>query len=65
MWEAFRFRFLRTPLGWALSLLASALGGYLLFIHAGHVAGALPYVLLLLCPLMHLFGHRHGSHDGR
>ncbi|MFY9315916.1 MAG: DUF2933 domain-containing protein [Burkholderiales bacterium] len=29
--------------------------------HAAHVFGALPYVLLLACPLMHLFGH-HGRH---
>jgi hypothetical protein len=27
--------------------------------------GALPYVLLLLCPIVHLFMHRgHGGHDG-
>ena len=33
--------------------------------HRAHVMGALPYVLLLLCPLMHLFMHRkHGGHHG-
>uniref|UniRef100_UPI0038B65B35 DUF2933 domain-containing protein n=1 Tax=Sabulicella rubraurantiaca TaxID=2811429 RepID=UPI0038B65B35 len=35
--------------------------------HWGHVLGALPYLLLLACPLMHLFmhgGHGH-SHGGR
>jgi hypothetical protein len=36
--------------------------------HTAHVLGALPYLLLLACPLMHLFhhgGHHHGAatHD--
>jgi Protein of unknown function (DUF2933) len=31
--------------------------------HRAHILGALPYLLLLACSLMHLFGgHRHGSH---
>jgi hypothetical protein len=30
--------------------------------HSAHILGALPYVLLLICPLMHYFMHRgHGS----
>ena len=29
--------------------------------HRAHFLGALPYVLLLACPLMHLFMH-HGHH---
>ena len=29
--------------------------------HRAHLYGALPYVLLALCPLMHLF-HGHGGH---
>ncbi|HSL98683.1 MAG TPA: DUF2933 domain-containing protein [Candidatus Limnocylindria bacterium] len=36
--------------------------------HQAHILGALPWVLLLLCPILHLFMHRghngHGSHDG-
>ena len=28
--------------------------------HKAHILGALPYALLLLCPLMHLF---HGGHE--
>jgi len=33
--------------------------------HRAHVLGALPYVLLLLCPMIHLFMHRgHGGHGG-
>jgi len=41
---------------------------YLWLEHRAHLLGALPYVLLLACPLMHLFmhrGHGHGSHDHR
>jgi hypothetical protein len=31
--------------------------------HRAHVPGALPYALLLLCPIIHLFMHRrHGGH---
>ncbi len=33
--------------------------------HQAHVMGALPYLLLLACPLMHLFHHHgHGGHHG-
>lgn len=31
--------------------------------HKAHILGVLPYALLLLCPLMHLF-HGHGNHSG-
>ena len=50
------------------------IAGALLFTeHRAHVLGALIYLPLLLCPLMHFFmhgGHGHGSHgdsdrDGR
>lgn len=34
---------------------------YLLREHWGHLAGYWPYLLLLACPLMHLF-HGHGGH---
>jgi hypothetical protein len=30
--------------------------------HQAHLLGALPYVLLLLCPLLHLFHGGHGGH---
>lgn len=36
---------------------------FLLTEHTAHVMGALPYLLLAACPLMHLFMH-HGHHDG-
>jgi len=32
--------------------------------HKAHLLGALPYVLLLLCPLLHLFHGGHGGHGG-
>ena len=36
---------------------------FLLMEHWAHVLGALPYLLILACPLMHFFMHRgHGGH---
>jgi hypothetical protein len=38
-------------------------GGYFLWTeHQAHLLAALPYLILLLCPLMHIFMHR--NHDG-
>jgi hypothetical protein len=36
---------------------------FLLTEHLAHVVGALPFLLLLACPLMHLM-HGHGGHSG-
>jgi hypothetical protein len=62
----------RKPRAWGAALLMVALiaGFYLLREHWNHVAGSWPYLLLLACPLMHLFhghgGHgKHGSHSPR
>ena len=33
--------------------------------HRAHVVQLLPYGLLLLCPLLHLFYGGHGGHGGR
>ncbi len=55
--------FIGSPFGWAVTLALAALGAYLLWNHTGHFLLALPYLFLLACPLMHLFGHRHG-HQG-
>ena len=34
--------------------------------HRAHLLGVLPYLVFLLCPLIHLFMHRgHGGHGGR
>lgn len=42
-----------------------AIASFFLFTeHMAHLFGVLPYLLLLACPLMHLFMHggRHGHH---
>ena len=40
-------------------------GFYLVTEHTAHVLGALPFLLFLSCPLMHLFMHHgHGGHGG-
>ncbi|MEO8316339.1 MAG: DUF2933 domain-containing protein [Pseudomonadota bacterium] len=45
-------------------LMVLAIGAfYLLREHWNHVAGNWVYLLLLACPVMHLF-HQHGSHAG-
>ena len=39
---------------------------FLLTEHQAHVLGLLPYLLLLACPLMHLFMHHgHRGHGGK
>ena len=49
--------------GFFLGFLAIA-GYFLLTEHRAHVIPYLPFLLLLACPLMHLFMHRgHGGHD--
>ena len=38
---------------------------FLLSEHRAHFLGALPFLLLLACPLMHVFMHHgHGGHAG-
>jgi hypothetical protein len=56
-------------IGWLKSRTSLAFFGFvaiaLFFLweeHQAHILGALPYVLLLLCPLLHLF---HGGHGGQ
>ena len=47
-------------------LVLGGLATYLYFSdHRAHILGALPFLLLLACPLMHVFMHRgHGGHGG-
>jgi hypothetical protein len=49
---------------WVIALIGFAvIAGVLLFTeHRGHVLGALIWLPLLLCPLMHMF--MHGGHGG-
>jgi hypothetical protein len=51
----------RRPVTVALLMVALIVVFYLLREHWGHVAGLWPYLLLLACPVMHLF-HGHGGH---
>ncbi|EIK52643.1 hypothetical protein YO5_07723 [Stutzerimonas stutzeri TS44] len=55
--------FWRSRRGIALLMLAMIGLFYLVREHLTHTAQALPYLILLLCALMHLFGHNHGGHD--
>ena len=51
--------FFGTKLGLVVCLFLAALGIYLLWTHTGHFFAALPYLILLACPLMHFFAHGH------
>jgi hypothetical protein len=57
---------MRTRAGPAMSLTLASLGLVAAYIllneHWGHALGVLPYLLLLACPLLHLFSH--GDHGG-
>jgi hypothetical protein len=52
---------------WALTALCVSLGVVAVVVvatHWGHVWSQWPFLLLLACPLMHLFMHHgHGAHD--
>ncbi len=54
-----------TKTRWALIAFLGVAGFFLVAEHKAHVLGALPYLLLLACPLLHVFMHRgHGGHGG-
>lgn len=45
----------------------AGIGYWIYTYHLEHALGFLPYSILLLCPLMHIFmhgGHSHGEHTG-
>lgn len=47
---------------WVAAAMTALIGAFFLLRgHWGHVAGYWPYLLLLACPVMHLF-HGHGGH---
>jgi hypothetical protein len=54
---------LRSRAGLALVVFLVVAAFYLLTEHTAHVYGVLPYLLILVCPLMHLF--MHGGHGGQ
>ena len=54
---------------WAWIGFAVIAAFFLLTEHRAHLLGALPYLLLLACPVLHFFHHRghgggHGGHEG-
>jgi hypothetical protein len=50
----------------ALLMLGIVIVAYVLREHWGHALGVSPYLLLLACPLLHVFhGHGHAHHDPR
>jgi hypothetical protein len=54
--------FLGSRVGFVFLCLVAVIGLYLLLTHTGHIVSALPYLILLACPLLHLFmygGHHH------
>ncbi|WP_119157799.1 DUF2933 domain-containing protein [Caldimonas tepidiphila] len=52
----------RHSIAWVV--LAAVATWFLWAEHRAHLLGALPYLILLLCPLMHVFMHR-GHHGHR
>jgi hypothetical protein len=60
-------RWFRTPMDVAALASLVLLALYLTIWHTAHFISALPFLLLLACPLMHLFMHGghsgHGGHD--
>jgi hypothetical protein len=52
---------------WGVGLIVfGAIAAYFLWTeHQAHLLGALPFLLVLACPLMHVFMHHgHGGHAG-
>ncbi len=59
---------MRSKANWVLIGFLVVAGYFLITEHRAHLSEALnylPYLLLLACPLMHVFMHRgHGGHGG-
>jgi Flp pilus assembly protein TadB len=55
------FRCFRSTYGLLALAAAIGVGVYLVVWHGQHLASLLPVAVLLLCPLLHLLMHRHGS----
>jgi hypothetical protein len=57
--------FWRSRYGIGLLVFGAIAAYFLLAEHLAHVVGALPLLILLACPLMHVFMHHgHGGHGG-
>lgn len=60
--------FWRSRYAIGLIVIGAVAAYFLLTEHLAHVVGALPFLLLLACPLMHVFmhhGHGGDSHHGQ
>lgn len=55
--------FWRRKTGVVLIMLIAIGAFYVLREHFSHVYPFWPYLILLICPLMHFFGHGHGGHS--
>lgn len=57
---------LRSPAGLVLCVFLAIAGFFLITEHRAHLFGALPWLLLLACPLLHFLhgGHGHGGRGG-
>ena len=53
--------FWRSRTGWVFLAFLAIAAFFLFTEHRAHALGVLPFLLLALCPLLHLFGH--GGHD--
>ncbi len=51
----------KNPLVW---ICLAAVGYWVYTYHLEHALGFLPYFILLLCPLMHIFMHGNHGHGG-
>jgi len=61
--DASHVQWFRSKTSWALIGFSAVAVFFLLTEHRAHLLGFLPYLIVLACPLMHLFHHRgHGSH---
>ena len=57
------FRCFRTAKGIAILFVAVVVASYFVIWHQQHVFAALPMLVILACPLMHIFMHGgHGHH---
>jgi len=58
--------FLRSRTGLVLIAFLAIATFYLVTEHTAHFFGVLPFGLLLLCPILHMFMHGgHGGHGGQ
>ncbi|MGI0119530.1 DUF2933 domain-containing protein [Zooshikella sp. RANM57] len=57
------YSFWLTPKGLAAISLTVAVSYFLLIEHREHLFALLPYLIILSCPLMHLFMHKGHSHN--